>query len=267
MRKSLCLLMSSLAVVASLVAFSSCSEVDDVNKTEIKTTESGYLLTPGMTCRIDASNTSFSYIVRDSEQNATTISNLTKEAQEIVKEWWNNDDTFVTPKDVLDVTFYGCAAPRAFQVDGYIFIDTDKPNSKATLVHEFIHLQNEAALMYDDDTGREIMEMYVEKTTLDLVGPEEAGIPTDNYMFFSNCPMLMAKYKYLDKAFKNYLNGDDAFFPIWGNEAKDVVVILDNYYDLFSVFNDTNSLCSFLDTKLGITEEKLSELYANGFSY
>lgn len=268
MGKSLRFLMSSLALVISLTAFSGCSKANDVNKPSLETTENGYLLTPGINCEVNASNTGFSYIVSDPEQNATTISNLTKEAQEIVREWWNNDDTFIVPKDVLDVTFYGNSAPRAFQEDGYIFIDIDNPDSKATLVHEFIHLQNEFALMYDDGVGRELLEMYVEKVTFDLVGAQEAGIPTSNYVFFSNCPKLLEKYKHLDYAYKNHLNGDDAFFPLWGNEAKDVAVIIDSYDNLYSIFSNNNlELNRFLDTKLGITEEELSELYAEDFSY
>lgn len=225
-----------------------------------KKTKNGYIITPGVTCDIEKTNIKFSYRVL--EENPK-LKEMEKTARDLVFSWWGDSSTFKEPKDILPVEVYGENAPRGFADDGYIFIDPSQPDSFATLVHEYIHVQNPYAFTYSDGSGYQIMEMYVEAITLGLVGFEEIGVLTNNYIFFQACPKLSATFAQLDAAFRNGSSGDDVFVPIYGEDAHLVVQLLDSFDRLPRVFTQETGLNNFCQQVLGLTSEELYKLYEN----
>lgn len=247
--------------VLLVVCFTGCAS------TNVSSTPNGYILTPGVVCEINASNIQFSYMVMTDTNATTELESMEQKAHDLVLAWWGDNSTFKEPIDVIPVEIYGDSAPRGFQDEGYIFIDPSQSDAFATLVHEYLHVQNPDAFIYADGSGRELMEMYVETVTINLVGLESAGVPTDNYIFFQSCPKLRIIFDMLDKAFKNGTSGDDVFVPIYGPDAYLIVHLLDSYYQLPNVFTEEYGLEEFSQQVLGLSATELRSVYENFNNY
>lgn len=259
MRRTQKFIVAAIMLLISFMLIGCTSSAGNVAKTT-----NGYILTPGITCEVNASNIQFSYKVLEDHSK---IEEMEGKAHDLVFSWWGDSSTFKEPVDIIPVEIYGDSAPRGFQDDGYIFIDPSKEDSFCTLVHEYIHVQNPLAFIYEDGSGRELMEMYVETVAINLVGLDNAGIPTDNYIFFQSCPKLSMIFSSLDTAFKNGLTGDDAFVPIYGSDAYLIVMLLDSFYDLPNVFTEEAGLNEFSQQVLGLSAEELMAVYEDFNNY
>lgn len=256
----------TLFILSLMTLVSGCSSSNantNSNIEEVQQTITGYVITPGVQCTMQMANATFSYVISTEQTAIDKVSEMQKQAREIVSAWWDNPKTFKDPIAVLPVTFYGANTPRGFQGDGYIFIDPFQPDSFATLVHELIHLQNEDALILKKpdgrEGGRELMEMIVEKITVNLLGIENVGIPTNNFLFFENCPKLKENFSKLETAFKQDLSFEETYRPLYGTDYENVVITLD-YYSVLTEVIPPNEFSKFLEEILGIKTEEYEKI-------
>ncbi len=239
-----------------------CSNNNTTNN-EVRQTATGYVITPGVQCTMDMANVIFSYAITEEESAVNKVKEMTEKAEEVVRKWWGNDATFKKPIEIFPVVFYGQNAPRGFQGDGYIFIDPFGDDSLATLVHEYIHLQNEKAFVItknNQEIGREFLEMVVEALTVKLLGIENVGIPTDNYVFFDSCPKLRDNLETFENAFKN--NSDLKGLFGFGKDTERIFIILD-YYKYLTEVLPPEELELFCSETLGINKDELMNIYSS----
>ena len=199
----------------------SCSEVDsiDTNSTiGYLTTPSGYLLNPGIPCEIEGY---LAYIVID--YNGELLS-VIDEAETLVKNWWNDDETFSRPAIIWCNIFEGNI--RGFQDEGYIFLDpnTTREDLLATVVHEWLHdLVGKDTLIASDGFGRPLMEMVVEAITVDILDGVVKVDPTSNYLYFEQNSDLYEHKQELISAFRKSRKFE-AYDQIFGEDYMRILV-------------------------------------------
>ena len=186
-------------IITFLLVFSLVACTQNSSQTELsKTPHTGYILTPGVVCTVDDT---FSYeVINYFGDNVSAIS----KAESLVRDWWNDDETFHTPEFVWVTIHTGDI--RGFQDPGYIFLD---PNTSfndllATIVHEWLHELVAPSTLIDlerNGYGRPVMEMVVESITVDIMKsyPTE---PTQNYLYFKETPELWNHKAELESAFR-----------------------------------------------------------------
>ena len=80
-----------LAIVCIVMVFTGCSNSKDIEET-FTTSPSGYITSPGKSCEIT------DYLTYEViEYNGEYLS-VIDEAEELVREWWNDDSTFHRPE-------------------------------------------------------------------------------------------------------------------------------------------------------------------------
>lgn len=209
-RRSVYLLILTSIIMLMLTAFGQSTQIGN---DPITVTSTGYPITIGTRCEVIAKNSKFNYTVIQHEDKETT-----NRAIDIVKKWWNNDNTFKTPK-IIWITVPGKEV-RGFQDSEYIFLDPDstKNDLLATAVHETIHLQNPLPQnMIGENQETRLMEAIVEGITIDLLGEKNVETPTINYTFFKGSYVLYENKKRLYDSFKT---GKDELASIFGNKKQ-----------------------------------------------
>ena len=146
--------------------------------------------------KINYPNAQFEYFIHPDEETPESFYETAQKAETLAREWWNNDQTFITPKEIFPCSFSKEAGDiRGFQENGYLFIKKDLEESDllATIVHEIIHIQNPHGMTYNDGSGQALLEGFVETATVKIVGSDEGA--TSNYLFFQECPKLRDNYE------------------------------------------------------------------------
>lgn len=239
-----------MAVAALLMITAGCGAYGNRNADEVaKYTPSGYVITPGVRMEVQASNISFSYEVLET---APELDKIHSKAKQLVREWWDDDSTFVEVSEVVPVICYGDKTPQAFEKDSYVFLNMTYSAQLTTLVHEYVHLQNPHGLQYEDFSGNGLAEMVVEVIAQELA-PDASK--TSNYRFFVACPKLVEKLDQLEAGFKQKMNASQLYVGIFGPQAKEIVGKLDYYDSLPAHFENSSELCNFLVQILGFPEE------------
>lgn len=192
-----------LVILCILVIFTGCASTQSTStETSIndtfETSPSGYIITPGIPCEIEGY-----FVYEVIEYNGEHLS-VIDEAEELVKNWWNDESTFHKPEIVwVDIQ---TGDFRGFQDSGYLFLDpnTTRNDLLATAVHEWLHELVPKSTLMDlerDGWGKAVMEMVVEAITIDILGKENVE-PTQNYYYFEQTPELWKHKNSLKRAYR-----------------------------------------------------------------
>ena len=184
-----------LAILCIVMVFTGCSN----SKMNIITSPSGYITSPGMPCEI------IDYFTYEVIEYDGEYLSVIDEAEELVREWWDDDSTFHRPEIVWVEIQTGDF--RGFQDVGYLFLDpnTTRKDLLATTVHEWIHELLPPDTLIDlerNGWGRAVMEMVVETITIDILGEENVE-PTQSYYYFKETPELWKHKNALKKAYRD----------------------------------------------------------------
>lgn len=213
MKKIASILLAILCIITILTGCSNSKNVDS----NFTTSPSGYITSPGKPCEI------IGYLTYEViEYNGEYIS-VIDEAEELVREWWDDDDTFHRPEIIWVNITEGDF--RGFQDFGYLFLDpnTTRKDLLATTVHEWIHELVPKSTLIDlerDGWGRTVMEMVVEAITVDILGEEVE--PTGNYLYFKDTPDLWKHRNALKRAFREK-QGYSAYEKILGANSEQII--------------------------------------------
>lgn len=215
-----------LAILCIIVIFTGCTstqntdlDFDFESTTQTFTTSpSGYITSPGKLCEITGYLT-YQVIEYDGEYLS-----VIDEAEELVRNWWNDDSTFHRPEIVWVKITEGNY--RGFQDSGYLFLDpnTTRQDLLATVVHEWLHDLVPLATLIDlerDGWGRSVLEMVVESITIDILGEENVE-PTGYYMYFKEIPELWKNREALKLAFRQK-QGYSAYEKIFGLNSEEII--------------------------------------------
>ncbi len=217
-----------LAIVAVLIGATGCSTPE--------CTESGFCIEPGIQCDVTAPTGNLSYMVMNKDDVDESFFSDAQRAEEIVKKWWGNDETFVAPK-WLPAEIVGQEDQIfGFLQDGYVFASYNcgRQQRMLTMVHECIHAQAPEALLWregDEEWGRTLMEMTVEKTAVDLLGGNSADFANRHCRFFERCSKLMEVYPQLEQGFKEQKPAKDVYQGAFGKDAKKILNKIDQYLE------------------------------------
>lgn len=262
--RAVALLLLVFTFVATFCGCSSNSSNANSNsantQAEAQFSESGYLISPpGESCTVEDPYKTFTYtILNENDYDVTNLNNNLSETIKIVKDWWQDDSTFVEPKGVIPVHF---SIPlRGFAKDGYIFINPNAEDSMDTVCHETIHLQNEQGLRDENDTGYGINEMLVEDITKRIMAEKFLGLTTEDQRFFINCPALVKHREWLEQSFKKKRTAEETYTHMFGEDWSFVTQALNSWDNIPGTINPTE-LEVFCCTYLGLTSSQLLQLY------
>lgn len=189
--------MKKLTTLLALILIVFCLAACEEPTPQYNTTPDGFLLDSGIQCTINGFLT-YEVISYDGE-----LTSVIDEAEELVRQWWNDDSTFQRPTIVWCTIIEGNV--RGFQDDGYLFLDPDTTHDDllATTVHEWLHdLVDKYTLISNQGTGHQVMEMVVEAITVDILEGVAEVTPTDNYLYFEAHEELWSHKEALIVAFR-----------------------------------------------------------------
>ena len=219
-----------IVIVVTLIVATACSTPER--------SDSGFCIEPGIQCDVTAPTGNLSYIILNDEDVDTSFYNDAQKAEEIVRKWWGDDETFVSPT-WLPVEIWSSESDiYGFSADGYVFASYNcgKLQRMLTMVHECIHTQCPEGLLWREGEekcyGLTLMEMVVEKTAVDLLGGVTEDVANQNYCFFITCPKLMEVYPQLEQGFKNKTPAKEVYQDIFGMDAKEILNKIDQYNSL-----------------------------------
>ena len=206
-----------LAIVCIVMVFTGCSNSRETGE-NFTTSPAGYITSPGKPCEI------IDYLTYEVIEYDGEYLSVIDEAEELVREWWNDDSTFHRPEIVWVKITEGDF--RGFQDVGYLFLDpnTTREDLLATTVHEWIHELVPPYTLIDFERngwGRSVMEMVVETITIDILGEENVE-PAGTYLYFKDSYPLWKHRNALKKAFRD---GEDysAYQRILGTNAEELI--------------------------------------------
>lgn len=210
----------ALALILFILLATACSHSSNSN--ELATTPSNYLLTPGVVCEVDGGFAGiFSYEILP--EYAGDKLSVVKEAEDLVRKWWNDDSTFRTPEIVWVTILSGDI--RGFQDTGYIFLDpnTSYEDLLATAVHEWLHELVDPDTLIDMETGwgRLIMEYIVESITIEILENIVEVQPSYCYNNLKDS-ILSDHLSQLQYAFRSE-KGLEAYEEIFGQDYKQIL--------------------------------------------
>lgn len=190
-------LVSAIAAILLTVMLVGCT---------VQTTENGYVIEVGQQCVVSAPNMAQDLIYQVVEQpEGEKYENLIREARSKISEWWGQE-TFQEPKDIIWIKVIQ-GNILGFQDSEYLFvnvvdIEEEYANVLATVIHEWIHLQNPDAFCDNDGVKTELQEMVVEAATVDILGQKNMEYTTPCYDFFKESRNLYSKKEQLIKLYK-----------------------------------------------------------------
>ena len=211
------------SLVLALVLFFTFAACSSENTSELKTTPlTGYVLTPGIVCDVDAGVTGdFSYEVIPS-YNGNKLS-VIAEAENLVKKWWNDDSTFKKPEIVWIRVLSGDI--RGFQDLGYLFLDpnTSYEDLLATCVHEWLHelVDPSTLIVLETGWGRPVMEYVVESITIDILTGVVEVVPSSTYTELEDT-VLSKHLIQLQNAFRAQ-KGIEVYEEIFGEDFETIL--------------------------------------------
>ncbi len=206
-----------LLALALVFTFASCSSKTN---SEVETTPlTGYVLSPGIVCNVDAGASGhFSYQVIPS-YNGDNLS-VIAQAESLVRKWWNDDSTFRTP-EIIWITVHS-GDIRGFQDEGFIFLDpnTYYEDLLATTVHEWLHelVALDTLIIFETGWGRPVMEYVVEAITIEILQGIVDVVPSTSYNKLKDS-MLSTHLPQLEKAFRAQKSAE-AYEEIFGQNYK-----------------------------------------------
>lgn len=207
-------------VLAFVMAFTFVSCSSSSTSELVTTPLTGYVLTPGIVCDVDAGvSGDFSYEVIPSYKGDKL--SVIAEAESLVRKWWNDNSTFRTPEIVWITVHSGDI--RGFQDEGFIFLDpnTYYEDLLATVVHEWLHelVNPDTLIVLETGWGRPVMEYVVEAITIDILQGIVDVVPSNAYTLLKNS-ILSTYLPELQNAFRAK-KSIEAYEEIFGQNYKE----------------------------------------------